>query len=1212
MVWIAFLSAYGCGGSHAPSPQTMPIAAKAKSSVAAVHALALLPPDGTVSGVSAIAWGGTSAPRRVGVRHTDGRFFVYQMEPGMASRRVGAPPETPPVRALAILGHHRAATGDLSGLCLWNTATDPARPIARVNCGPVSALAVTRGLSGQTDLFVGRTDGSVGRFRLVGEDRLERAFTEVASGSRSAVTRLGLLPDPSTVLATHDDGSTWTVRADGIGKARRSGSARDLAISADGQRLARLVDGPSIEVQPLDGKGPSRRFRLPSASSSLAFCGENPWVVVGSDRSLLMIPASVSGALRLDDVREETGHQGMVVVAVDPVSARLAVGDGSGRVEIIERDTIGRRGSPICLDETPEWAFRPELRFARPRPGARPNATPKIQTRLDSIWEKSRREGMAGLAVELGKMAEHPTLSPADLGEILAMEAAIEQAGGESSTRIIRKLEVARSAFSREGLTDREADMEFWRGLMLSRPFERVVGRDDRKSSAEAMAALTRAARLYRQCARSLERQAILCDAALAWVFLDRGDRRSAQRIFTGVEEAARIDTVLGHVVELDRVASALAYARGDWAGAEAIDGRLLQRLSDDERPSLQRETALGRASSLAALGRWAEAAVTLQRMAVTDPVGALRRAICRRSAGLPNEPPAGSSQKDLYAAQLDVLFSLRDPNRSPSAREAADLAVAVGGPRNGDREDLAIEAELARAEILESLGRHAEAASLHSSVVRKLRPLNGIDRLRRASRPILDASARALRGLARCEFAGTQPEKTLAAIEALSAMRPAEVHADGRTGISALGLSAAEFMQAEALREARAKLERQGTTSGGAEAEAAEVELRRLQSALAGHDRVFAIHDPTTAMDVSALKLAEGEAILVFAEVGPESMLGVIVKSTGVLSAKRLPMRRSELVRTVQSWRSALGDGGRPLSPRSPTTPGAILSLGAEPDLLLSATTKSSNGSHEARLHDALILPFQAELAGVTRLFLVPSPASAGMPIEILGRGSRLLEGRAVSYLPAASFLAAMRDDQRPDRPSDRRLLFVDPDGSPRSEPLLAVLRAPPWSAQLWRGSAARADRLKVDRLSSYAAIHLSSRAVFEAIASGSGEPELCLTAGASPSHDDGRLSAQELSEIPLRARVLVLSISDRHGTTGDGLLAMARAGLLTGSESVLLTLWEPPAESAQRFFLAFYASLASGTSAMTAFSDARAAVARDPKFRDPVHWAGYVLYGP
>ena len=145
---------------------------------------------------------------------------------------------------------------------------------------------------------------------------------------------------------------------------------------------------------------------------------------------------------------------------------------------------------------------------------------------------------------------------------------------------------------------------------------------------------------------------------------------------------------------------------------------------------------------------------------------------------------------------------------------------------------------------------------------------------------------------------------------------------------------------------------------------------------------------------------------------------------------------------------------------------------------------------------------------------------------------------------------------------------------------------------------------------MTAYSTIHISSRAVFDPVRAMSGEPELCLSRG-TLARQDGRLCTRELSEIPLRARLLVLSISDAEGTRGQGLLALARSGLLAGADSVILTLWEPPAESSLRFFREFYRLLNSGSTTIVALADARAAIARDPKFRDPVHWAGYVLYG-
>jgi CHAT domain-containing protein len=85
----------------------------------------------------------------------------------------------------------------------------------------------------------------------------------------------------------------------------------------------------------------------------------------------------------------------------------------------------------------------------------------------------------------------------------------------------------------------------------------------------------------------------------------------------------------------------------------------------------------------------------------------------------------------------------------------------------------------------------------------------------------------------------------------------------------------------------------------------------------------------------------------------------------------------------------------------------------------------------------------------------------------------------------------------------------------------------------------------------------------------------------------------------------------ADRGSVTGPGLRDLAGAWLSAGARAVLLALWDPPAESGPRLLAEFHRAVASGAPPAVALEGARRAVARDPRLRDPVHWAGFVLYG-
>jgi CHAT domain-containing protein len=181
-----------------------------------------------------------------------------------------------------------------------------------------------------------------------------------------------------------------------------------------------------------------------------------------------------------------------------------------------------------------------------------------------------------------------------------------------------------------------------------------------------------------------------------------------------------------------------------------------------------------------------------------------------------------------------------------------------------------------------------------------------------------------------------------------------------------------------------------------------------------------------------------------------------------------------------------------------------------------------------------------------------------------------------------------------------------------------------PPGLAAAWRslgmtvesatGPSARPARLLNPAPSKFDLILVACNATLDPRLSPWGDLDLRLSADANGSPNSGRLTATELLTAPLSCRVLILCVgdpADRAQATGPGLRNLARAALAAGAESVVLSLWDPPPASSLVFQTAIGRALAQGDSPGLALDLARLAVARDLRFRDPVHWAGYVLYG-
>jgi len=106
-----------------------------------------------------------------------------------------------------------------------------------------------------------------------------------------------------------------------------------------------------------------------------------------------------------------------------------------------------------------------------------------------------------------------------------------------------------------------------------------------------------------------------------------------------------------------------------------------------------------------------------------------------------------------------------------------------------------------------------------------------------------------------------------------------------------------------------------------------------------------------------------------------------------------------------------------------------------------------------------------------------------------------------------------------------------------------------------------------------------------------------------------------EELERLPWQAELVLLSgCSTMQGRSyaGEGILNVARSVLVSGSRSVLGTLWAVNDRAAYQFMVYFYEGLnhANGRTG-EALRYAKERMLATPEFHDPLYWSGYVLYG-
>jgi CHAT domain-containing protein len=116
--------------------------------------------------------------------------------------------------------------------------------------------------------------------------------------------------------------------------------------------------------------------------------------------------------------------------------------------------------------------------------------------------------------------------------------------------------------------------------------------------------------------------------------------------------------------------------------------------------------------------------------------------------------------------------------------------------------------------------------------------------------------------------------------------------------------------------------------------------------------------------------------------------------------------------------------------------------------------------------------------------------------------------------------------------------------------------------------------------------------------------------------STQDGYLKMYEIYGIPLKAKMVVLS-SCNTGTgllySGEGILSLARGFIFSGSQSVVMSMWEIEDKSGTEIVELFYKNLLKGYTKSIALKKARTVFLENAdKLRShPYFWSALVVYG-
>lgn len=258
---------------------------------------------------------------------------------------------------------------------------------------------------------------------------------------------------------------------------------------------------------------------------------------------------------------------------------------------------------------------------------------------------------------------------------------------------------------------------------------------------------------------------------------------------------------------------------------------------------------------------------------------------------------------------------------------------------------------------------------------------------------------------------------------------------------------------------------------------------------------------------------------------------------------------------------------------------------------------------------HRTLLAPFETEMQGVGRLFVVPHSLLHYLPFHALYDGqSHLLDRCEVVYLPAASRLR----QRTAATPRSALVIGCDFGGHLPAIPqeVQAIHRL--FAASVAQNSiqprlllGQEATIARVCQLAPESGIlHLAAHGVFR-----QDSPLFSYLNLA-----DGPLILADVERLSLSQTTLVTLSACETGTgdlRGGDLFGLSQAFLQAGAASLVASLWPVPDEATRELMIGFYRQLLAGQSKAAALRAAQLTLRAGLAHAHPWRWAGFVLIG-
>jgi len=280
--------------------------------------------------------------------------------------------------------------------------------------------------------------------------------------------------------------------------------------------------------------------------------------------------------------------------------------------------------------------------------------------------------------------------------------------------------------------------------------------------------------------------------------------------------------------------------------------------------------------------------------------------------------------------------------------------------------------------------------------------------------------------------------------------------------------------------------------------------------------------------------------------------------------------------------------------------------------------------------LYQLLIEPVAKELQGIRTLCIVPDGFLWTLPFQALttNRGNYLVEQYSLYYAPSLSVLHEMNDRSK-ETMSNASLIALGNPVVGRDEKLNQDLCPLPEAeteiAEVAAAFGSRGKKVLVGREAdeksfkalapAYATIHLATHGVLD-----NRNPlysHLLLTKTDGDVENDGSLEAREIMNMRLNADLAVLSACETGNgriSPGEGVIGMSWAFFVAGTRSMVVSQWRVNSASTSQLMKNFYEALARRRdrgNKSEALREASIRLLKDPRYRHPFYWAGFVLVG-